>query len=290
MNKSTTKINKILPSDAAFPNALRHIPQPPRQLYVLGDLKPLANKTVVSIVGSRAVTPYGKQITTQLAGDLAKRGIAIISGLALGVDGLAHQAALDAGGYTVAVLANGLDTFTPRTHHNLAKQILNQGGAIISEYPEGTEPYKFNFIERNRIVSGLCNGLLITEATERSGTLHTVNFALEQGKNVMAVPGNITSNNSKGTNNLIKTGASPITSTADILHALNLDEQTTLLDVIAANAEEATIIELLEQGMSDINQLQTHSKLTPELFNQTVTMLEITGKIRPLGAAHWALN
>jgi len=172
----------------------------------------------------------------------------------------------------------------------LAKQILNQGGAIISEYPEGTEPYKFNFIERNRIVSGLCNGLLITEATERSGTLHTVNFALEQGKNVMAVPGNITSNNSKGTNNLIKTGASPITSTADILHALNLDEQTTLLDVIAANAEEATIIELLEQGMSDINQLQTHSKLTPELFNQTVTMLEITGKIRPLGAAHWALN
>ncbi|HUP26739.1 MAG TPA: DNA-processing protein DprA [Candidatus Limnocylindrales bacterium] len=283
------KINKLTLGDKAFPAALLNIAQPPKQLYVLGDISPLTGKTVVSIVGSRAVTPYGKQVTTQLTRDLAKQGIAIVSGLALGVDGLAHQAALEVGGYTVAVLACGLDRFYPSAHHQLAKQILAQGGAIISEYPEGTEPYKLNFIERNRIVAGLCDGLLITEAAERSGTLHTANFALEQGKTVMAVPGNITSSNSRGTNNLIKTGAAPITSVDDILHALNLNQQTELISVVAANPEEALIINLLQSGTTDVNELQAASKLSPELFNQTLTMLEITGKIRPLGAAQWGL-
>ncbi len=284
------KIITLRQSDKDFPEVLRHIPQPPKVLYVIGDLKPLVEKTVVSIVGSRAVTPYGKQITTKLASELARQGIAIVSGLALGVDGFAHQAALDAGGYTAAVLACGLDRFYPSTHHNLAQQILAQGGAIISEYPEGTEPYPLHFIERNRIVSGLCSGLLITEATERSGTLHTVNFALEQGKTVMVVPGNITSQNSIGTNNLLKTGAVPITNTGDILHALDINQQAAILTVVPANKEEAAILYLMQKGMSDVNQLQNGSKLTPELFNQTLTMLEISSKIHALGAGHWGLN
>lgn len=284
------KIKKIMQSSADYPERLTHIVPPPKQLYVLGELESLASKTVLSVVGSRAITPYGKQVTMQLIRDVAKHGIAIVSGMALGIDGIAHQAALDVGGYTVAVLGCGLDRFYPSTHHQLAKQILASGGAIISEYPEGTEPYPLNFIERNRIVSGLSNGVLVIEASERSGTLHTANFALEQGKTVMAVPGNITSNTSKGTNNLIKTGAFPITSSNDILNALQVNHQTSMLNVIAANAHEAAILDLLQQGTTDVNELQSGSKLPAELFNQTLTMLEITGKVRPLGAGHWGIS
>lgn len=283
------KINKITQKDDLYPSHLKNIPSPPKELYVLGNLEPLKHTKVISIVGSRAVTPYGKQITTMLAGDIAQRGMAIISGLALGVDALAHQAAVTAGGYTVAVLANGLDTIQPSTNRNLALDILKSGGAIISEYPEETPGLKQNFVARNRIVSGLCDGLLITEASERSGSLHTANFALEQGKVVMAVPGNITSNTSRGTNNLIKTGAVPVTDITDLLFALKLEAKTSNVAVMPANPEEAAVLDHLKRGMTDINQLQLASKLTPELFNQTITMLEITNKIRPLGAGHWGL-
>ena len=283
------KIKKLKLEEDEYPQKLKNIPSPPKTLYYLGDLTPLDNKTAVSVVGSRAVTPYGKQVTSQLSAELARQGIAIISGMALGVDGLAHQAALDAGGYTVAVLACGLDRFYPSSHFNLANEILKSGGAIISEYPEGTEPFKTNFIERNRIVSGLCDGLLITEASERSGTLHTANFALEQGQTVMAVPGNITSPASKGTNNLIKTGASPVTGIQDILNALNLGQQVSLNIAVAANAEEASILQQMQNGMTDINELQAGSLLSPQIFNQTLTMLEISGKVRPLGGGQWSL-
>lgn len=284
------KVNKITPSDSTFPKALQNIPQPPKVLYVSGDLGPLATKTAVSIVGSRAITPYGRQVTTKLASELAKRGIAIISGLALGVDALAHEATLVAGGYTVAVLPSSVNTVYPATNRNLAKRILEQGGALISEYPDNANfAFKANFIERNRLVSGLCDALLITEASERSGTIHTANFALEQGKTVLAVPGNITSSNSAGTNNLIKTGATPVTNIDDILFALNINKQTILLDVIAANPEEATIIALMQKGITDVGELQSHSQLSPEIFNQTLTMLEISAKIRPLGAGHWGI-
>lgn len=283
------KINKITQSHDLYPSHLKNIPSPPKELYVLGNLEPLKHTKSISVVGSRAVTPYGKQITTMLAGDIAQRGMAIISGLALGVDALAHQAAVSAGGYTVAVLANGLDTIQPSSNRNLALDILKTGGAIISEYPEETPGLKQNFVARNRIVSGLCDGLLITEASERSGSLHTANFALEQGKVVMAVPGNITSNTSRGTNNLIKTGAVPVTDIADVLFALKLEAKTSNVAVMPANPQEAAVLDHLKRGMTDINQLQLASKLTPELFNQTITMLEITNKIRPLGAGHWGL-
>ncbi len=284
------KINKVTQRDPLYPAALKNIASPPKLLYVLGNLEPLANTRSVSIVGSRAVTPYGKQITTMLATDIASRGMAIISGLAMGVDALAHQAAINSGGYTVAVLANGLDTIQPANNRNLALAILKSGGAIISEYPEETAPFKQHFIARNRIVSALGDGLLITEAGQASGSLHTANFALEQGKAVMAVPGNITSSNSRGTNSLIKTGATPVTDIADVLNALQLEEKTTHVNVVAANAEEAAILDRMKLGMTDINQLQQMSELAPELFNQTVTMLEITGKIRPLGAGHYGIT
>lgn len=284
------KVNKISPHNPGFPEALKQIASPPKQLYVLGDLEPLRHTKAVGIVGSRAVTPYGQQITSRLAGELAQRGLAVVSGLALGVDGFAHRAASDAGGYTVAVLANGLDSIQPATNRNLAIEILEKGGAIISEYPEGMPALKQNFVARNRLVSGLSDGLLITEANERSGSLHTANFALDQGKVVMAVPGNITSGNSAGTNNLIKTGAVPITSVEDVLSALDLEVETANLAVMGANAEEAIILELMKRGMTDINELQAGSELSPEVFSQTMTMLEITAKVRPLGAGHWGIK
>lgn len=283
------KVNKHKPNDSSFPAQLKQIPSSPSQLYSLGDIAPLQTIKVVSIVGSRAVTPYGKQVTIRLAGELASRGIAIVSGLALGVDALAHQAALEAGGYTAAVLPSSVEHVYPASNRQLAQRILDQGGALISEYTGDTIAFKGNFIERNRLVSGLSDVLLITEASYRSGTLHTASFALDQGKTVMAVPGNITSPSSQGTNALIKSGALPVTDVGDILQALNLDDTTLERDVTAASPEEARILVLLQQGITDVSELQTGSKLPPAVFNQTLTMLEITGKIRSLGGGHWAI-
>lgn len=283
------KIQKLTPDSPDYPDYLRRIASPPKQLYYLGNFLPLLEMTRLAVVGSRKVTPYGKAITSTLAREVAEQGIVIISGLALGVDGLAHNAALEAKGKTVAVLGGSLDNISPTTHRNLAEDILRQGGALVSEYAVGEPTYALNFVARNRIVSGLSDGVLITEAAEKSGTLHTANFALEQGKIVMAVPGNITSAQSAGTNNLIKAGAIPVTSSQDICEALGVDAQVSL-ELFGANEQEAILIALLKDGMSDGSELLVASELDAPIFNQTLTMLEIGGKIRPLGAGHWTLR
>lgn len=285
------KVNKLTLSSTDYPELLREIASPPKQLYVLGELSPLLSQPRLAVVGSRKVSVYGRQVTQQLAGEAARRGIVIVSGLALGVDGIAHQAALDNGGRTVAVLPSGLDKIYPASHHQLAKRILEQGGALITEYPSGTEPFKTNFIARNRIVSGLSDGVLITEAAEKSGTLHTANFALEQGRTVMAVPGNINSPLSQGTNNLIRAGATAITDVRDIFYALNLPFGMELAtDIVGANKEETIVLQLLAAGVTEMAELLIRSELEPAIFNQTLTMLEINGKARPLGAGHWGLS
>jgi len=283
--------NKIALSTSDVPEKLRNIPQPPKQLFVMGnDVNELLKKPCVTVVGSRKVSAYGKAVTLGLTGELAKAGIVIISGLALGVDSLAHKAALDSGGLTIAVLPSGVNHVYPSMHHYLAEQILQQGGALVSEYPDGTPPLKHRFIERNRIASGLGDALLITEATDRSGTLHTANFALEQGKPVLAVPGNITSPTSAGTNNLIKTGATPVTSVQDIFHALGLESAQKKREAPrSANPNEQIMLDLLFAGLSDGTELFDQSGLEVSLFNQTLTMLEIRGQIRPLGNNRWSL-
>ncbi|HEY5442387.1 MAG TPA: DNA-protecting protein DprA, partial [Candidatus Saccharimonadales bacterium] len=213
----------------------------------------------------------------------------IVSGLALGIDGLAHQAALDAGGLTIAVLPSPLETIVPATHRRLAQTILDQGGALVSEYAAGETPFKQNFIARNRLMAGLGQVLLITEAAEKSGSLHTARFALEQGKTVMAVPGNIGSRGSVGTNHLIKSGATPVTSYIDVLHALGLEpRQATDRAVKGRNAHEQSLLDLLAQGVSDGEELLRRSGLTASAFNQALTMLEISSKVRTLGANHWS--
>lgn len=278
--------------DPDYPECLENISYPPAQLYYYGDLPRLLEYPRLGVIGSRRVSPYGRAVTEQLAHQAAEQGIVIISGLALGVDSLAHRAAVEtAGGLTIAVLPAGLDRIYPSSHTQLAEQILAHGGAIVSEYPFNTNPIKPNFIARNRIVSALSDGILITEAATKSGTMHTANFALDQGKAVMVVPGNITSELSSGTNNLIKAGAAPVTELADIIDALGLDAAYIhqLSTAQPQNDQEAAILTLLRQGITDGATLLVMSKLTPVIFNQTLTMLEIQGTIRPIGAGHWRL-
>lgn len=286
------EINKL--TNHAIPQRLQQIPSPPKKLYTCGeDISVLLRRPTVAIVGSRKVSPYGRQVTSKLAGKLAQQGIVIISGLALGVDAIAHQAALDAGGFTIAVLPGPIEKIYPGSHRGLAEQIVRRGGTLISEYTLGAQAFNFktNFIARNRLVSGLADALLITEAAEKSGSLHTAHFALEQGKDVLAVPGNITSATSVGTNNLLKAGAMPATTYEDVLHVLQLQQKTILPLKIAIgkNAEEQVVIDLLMTGVSDGEELQRASQLDIAQFNQTLTMLEITGKVRSLGANQWAL-
>ena len=286
------RIQKLTPKSKAFPDKLRHIPSPPKELYCLANnIEALWERPAIAIVGSRKVTPYGRQVTLKLASELAAQGIVIISGLALGVDGLAHQATVEAGRLTIAVSPCGLNRIHPSSHRELAKKILETGGAIVSEYPVENEPRDFQFVARNRLVAGLARGVLITEAAEKSGSLHTANFALEQGKEVFAVPGNITSPQSAGTNNLIKAGATPVTSAEDVLNALGLEiKEPSKREILAANQEEHRILTLLADGVQEGEELLKKSELPTEVFNQTLTMLEINGKVHAAGNGQWALK
>lgn len=284
------KINKVVKNHKQYPPYLLEIASVPKQLYYIGQ--PLENHLPsVTIVGSRKITPYGKDSTYRLAYDLARHGITIISGLALGVDAVAHQGALDAGGRTIAVLAGGLDEITPPSHRNLAIEILRKNGTIISEYPEGTPALKQHFIARNRIVSALSDMVIITESAETGGSLITARFALEQNKLVGAVPGNITSSQSVGTNNLLKSGALLITKAQDVLDALGIKASEKVREEIFGDTkEEQIIINIMKTGVTELDLIQIKSGLEPSAFSQTITMLEISDKIRPLGAAHWTLK
>lgn len=260
-------------------------------LYVLSDnLDDLLARPRVAIVGSRKITPYGKQVTAQIAGELARQGIVIVSGLAYGVDAAAHRAALAAGGLTIAVLPSSLQEIYPAAHRGLAQQIVRGGGALLSEYQPGTPTMKHNFIGRNRIVSGMSDALLITEAAINSGTMHTARFALEQGKDVLAVPGNITSPTSAGTNNLIKSGAMPATCAQDVLDVLGFKPAASTLVAKGSNDTEQCILDLLRENITDGHELQLRSNLPANQFSQALTMMEITGKVRAAGANHWTLH
>lgn len=284
------KINRISPQSSKYLQIISTIAKSPEKLHFIGKL-PNERITTVAIVGSRKPTAYGKEVTHKFAYELASRGIIIISGLALGVDAIAHRAALEAGGKTIAVLANGVDTIYPANHKSLANDIINSDGAIISEYEPGIAARSFQFLARNRIVSGLSDAVIVTEAAIRSGTLSTVSHALEQGREVFVVPGNITSPLSAGCNNLIKQGAHPITCVEDILEIIapNLLQPQSML-ALGANPQESIIIELLQSGIRDGDELQYQSSIDASEFAQTLTMMEINGTIRGLGGNQWTLR
>lgn len=284
------KINQISPLDNKFLQIIDSIVLMPKKLYYIGTL-PAERRPTVAVVGTRKPTPYGTEVTTQITTDLARRGVIIVSGLALGVDALAHRAALDAGGVTIAVQANGLDQLTPTTNRQLGENIIKSGGAIISEYEPGELPYAPRFLERNRIVSGLSDAVLITEAAARSGTLNTAKHALDQGKEVFVVPGNITSPLSAGCNALLKQGATPVTCADDILEVIApelLRPQAQL--ALGDNPLQTTIIQLLQRGIRDGDELQTQSAAAASDFASELTMMEINGIVRSLGANQWTLR
>ena len=210
------KFELITINDRCYPDQLKQIYDAPKKLYVRGAKDILANFGI-AIVGCRDNTKYGELIAKNLAYNLAKNGVNIISGLAKGIDSFAHIGAIYAKGRTIAVLGNSIDTIYPKENEIIAQKILEYGGAIISEYPVGARTEKKNFPARNRIISGLSQGVIVGEAKEKSGSLITADFALEQGRDVYAVPGSITSIYSAGTNELIKDGAIPVTSYEDVL-------------------------------------------------------------------------
>ncbi len=283
------KIKCVKHSSDKYPKKLLDISSPPKQLYVLGDLTD-GNSYKIAVVGTRKPTKYGRYVTETLVGELARFGVTIVSGLALGIDGLAHRATLEAKGKTIAVMPCGLDKIYPASHRGLAKEILSTHGALVSEYEEGMPPLVQNFPARNRIVSGLADGVLVIEAAARSGTSITAGFALEQGKTVMAVPGNINSPMSVGTNNLIRTGAFPVSSVTDILNACGLEDlQADKTNARGDSASEQAILDLLMKGPSDADELQKVAKMKPSEFSQALTMLEIKGTIKNQGANTWSL-
>ena len=216
----------------------------------------------------------------------------MVSGLAIGVDSIAHSATLKAGGRTIAVLPSGLKTIYPAMHRGLAKQIIENNGTLISEYPDEARPHQGSFIERNRIIAALSDALLVTEAAERSGSLYTANFAMDIGKPVLAVPGNITSPTSSGTNNLIKSGAITVTNEQDIFDAIGIIPKTSKenIELIGDNQQETDLLNLLKSGISAGDQLLTKSQMEIGQFQQTLTMLEIKGAISALGNNHWKLK
>lgn len=276
--------------DRRFPAILRHFSDPPAQLFCRGaELSALLKRPTVAIVGSRLMSPYGRGVTVQLAEKLAAQGVVIISGLAIGVDATAHEAALRAGGLAIAVLPSPVEQPAPAANRWLADKILATGGALVSEYPAGSVNNKLNFVARNRIVTGLADAVLITEAALGSGSLRSADFARDQNKTTLVVPGNITSPVSTGTNSLLKVGATPVTEVNDILFALNIMPSAPGARLHGRNPSEQLVLDLLVRGIIDGDELLEKSGLGTSEFNQTLTMLEITAKVRPLGMNQWSI-
>jgi DNA processing protein len=285
-------IKKLTFKSPDYPELLREIKSPPNPMFHIGaPLSELLKRPAVTIVGSRRMSPYGRQVTTQLSKDLAEQGVVIVSGLAFGVDATAHRAAIDAGGYAIAVLPGPLDNILPVSNRRLAQRILEEGGALVSEYPPGDIPFKQNFIARNRIMAGLTKAVIVTEAGEKSGALYTANYAFDHDRQVLVVPGNINSPYSIGANNLLKTDrAKAVISYKDVLNALDVPAHTThIKEVKGRNRHEQVILDLMARGVTAGEELLEKSGLHVIEYNQVLTMLEISSKIRPLGANHWTI-
>lgn len=267
---------------ADYPRLLRDIDQPPALLYVRGTLLP-ADDFAVAVVGTRNASSYGKGIAERLAGGLAENGVTVVSGLALGIDGVSHRAALDAGGRTIAVMGCGLDSIYPARHRQLAEAIEGSG-ALVSDYALGVKPEARNFPPRNRIISGLSLGTIVVEADRQSGALITLQFALEQGRETFAVPGNIQARTSMGTNDAIQRGeAKLVTSVEDVLNELNLTmivEHKQVAEQVPENASEARLLSALGVEPLHVDELARVTGLPAAEVTSTLLMMELKGMVR----------
>lgn len=277
----------------SYPRYLREIPTAPPVLYVAGEIQTM-DEWAVAVVGTRRLSAYGRQVARELVAGLARNNVTVVSGLARGIDGIAHKTALDVGGRTIAVLGSGLDCLYPAEHRPLARQIVaEKRGAIVSEYALDVPPDAKNFPPRNRIISGLTLGTIVIEAGERSGALITADFALEQNREVFAVPGNITSRASKGTNRLIQQGAKLVTGVADVLEELNLTmvpQQVAVQMALPESAEEAALLRHLSPQPTHVDDLCRASGLPSAEVSSTLTLMELKGLVQQVGGMRYVLS
>ncbi len=273
-----------------YPGLLRQIADAPPVLFVRGTLTP-ADEWSVALVGTRKATVYGREVTHRLATDLVQNRVTLVSGLARGIDSIAHKAALDAGGRTLAVLGSGVDFIYPTEHRKLAEAIV-ENGALISDYPLGTRPEAANFPARNRIISGLSLGVVVVEADVKSGALITADFALDHGREVFAVPGSILSPASAGCNRLLRDGASVVTEVGDILETLHLDqvsEKQLAREVLPSNPTEAAILEHLTAEPRHLDELSREIELPVETISSTLVMMELKGMTRQVAPLQYVV-
>ena len=274
--------------DEDYPRRLRELEQAPPVLYYRGELLP-TDEWAVAVVGTRRVTAYGNQVAEELGAFLGRNGITLVSGLAKGVDAIAHQAAIQAGGRSIAVLAHGLDRIYPPENRSLGEEII-ANGALISDYGLGTPPDAANFPPRNRIISGLSLAVVVIEAGIESGALITAGFAAEQGREVFAIPGSIYAPQSKGTNLLIQKGAHPLVRYEDLLDALNLEmmgEHKNARLVLPGDATESKLFELLSQEPVHVNDLGALAEMPIEQVSSTLALMELKGLVRQVGGMNY---
>lgn len=281
-------ISAILHGDPAYPPLLLQIPDPPPVLFVRGNLAALTSLLPFAIVGTRKITGYGEAVAKLFAGQLAAAGMTIVSGLALGIDAACHKATLESGGQTIAVLGSGIDddSIGPRANLGLARSILEENGAIISEHPPGTNGLPHFYPLRNRIIAGMSLGTLVVEAALKSGALITGRLALDYNRDVYAVPGPITSSQSAGPNTLIKSGAIPALTPEEILTAYHVAKGADDTNNEDRSTEEKMIIKALTDGTISIDAIAEKTNLEPGVILSTITMLEIEGVINKKGAEY----
>ncbi len=273
-----------------YPRLLKEIADPPPILYVRGSLTP-ADEWAVAVVGTREASPYGKECTHLLVNGLASNGVTVVSGLAYGIDAEAHQTALNAGGRTLAVMGCGVDIIYPADNRKLGQAII-ENGALISEYPLGTNPESGNFPRRNRIISGLSLGVLFVEGTIQSGARITTDYALEQGREVFAVPGSILRRSGSGANYLIQNGAKLVTQVNDILEELNLTmvaQHTEARAIIPSNETEAKLLKQLSAEPTHVDELGQITGLPAAELAGTLTMMELKGMVRQVGGMNYVI-
>ncbi|KKQ98615.1 MAG: hypothetical protein UT24_C0009G0117 [Candidatus Woesebacteria bacterium GW2011_GWB1_39_12] len=278
-------IDVITINDDSYPENLRDLDDAPLVLYIRGKLSKNDTNSV-AIVGSRKMTSYGREVTQKLSSELASLGITIVSGLAFGVDLEAHKSVLSVGGRCVAVLASGVDELTPRSNEWLGLEIIKTGGAIVSEFPPGTEAQRYFFPFRNRIISGLSKAVIVVEGMIKSGTIHTAKHAAEQGRTVFAVPGQITSPMSAASHYLIKNGAKMVTSVNDILEELDLQlkvDRDAVNKVMPTDADEKKIIEILTNEPLHLDECARISGLKVSEISGKLTVMELKGIVKNIG-------
>lgn len=281
-------VQLITLEDADYPRPLQNIADPPSVLYVKGEIVP-SDDLSVAIVGTRRPTVYGRQAAEMFARGLAEHGVTVVSGLARGIDSFAHRAALDGGGRTIAVLGSGLDIIYPSENRKLAAEVAERG-ALVSEFPLGTQPDGVNFPRRNRIIAGLSLASLIVEAGETSGALITAEFALEQGREVFAVPGNIFNPASRGPNRLISDGAKPICTMEDLLEELKLESAVAHSEARSAIPEtdsEVAVLRCLSHEPLHIDEIRRAVCLPVSVVSSALTMLELKGLARQAGGMNY---